>query len=210
MELFSKGGQVIFLTFPSTSKRNLLYDRLVSLPDVKLEKMDLAEMTQKWQTGEVTNFDYLMFLNLLVCACYKCVSGCCVMVSHPVQNGWSEFLWYNAVSSNALGNSRLHQWINRYSGRWLYMLSSLYYCLQISKTLLYSVTSPNQLEHSTRTDWPSIKARWRHLLLHRYYLFRIVARSAILRWQATSILWRETWENGPGWDDSEMADWRSD
>lgn len=67
VELFSKGGQVMFLTFPSTSKRNLLYDQLISLPAVKLEKMDLAEVTQKWQTGEVSNFDYLMFLNLLVC-----------------------------------------------------------------------------------------------------------------------------------------------
>ena len=73
----------MFLTFPSTSKRNLLYDRLISLPTVNLKKMDLAEMTQKWQAGELSNFDYLMFLNLLVCVCV-CVRACvraCVCAS---------------------------------------------------------------------------------------------------------------------------------
>ena len=88
LELFSKGRQVIFLTFPSTSKRNLLYDHLISLPVVHLEKMDLPDMTQKWQSGAVSNYEYLMFLNLLavlcVCVCvwFACVCvHVCVMVT---------------------------------------------------------------------------------------------------------------------------------
>ena len=87
LELFSKGRQVIFLTFPSTSKRNLLYDHLISLPVVHLEKMDLPDMTQKWQSGAVSNYEYLMFLNLLavlcVCVCVVCMCMCaCVCHGH--------------------------------------------------------------------------------------------------------------------------------
>uniref|UniRef100_A0A1X7SRC9 Uncharacterized protein n=1 Tax=Amphimedon queenslandica TaxID=400682 RepID=A0A1X7SRC9_AMPQE len=64
LELFSRGGQSIFLVLSSTSKRNSLYDKLVGVKGVSLQVPDLTDATQKWQTGEISNYDYLMFLNL--------------------------------------------------------------------------------------------------------------------------------------------------
>uniref|UniRef100_A0A1X7T6F7 Uncharacterized protein n=1 Tax=Amphimedon queenslandica TaxID=400682 RepID=A0A1X7T6F7_AMPQE len=64
LELFSRGGQSIFLVLSSTSKRNSLYDKLVGVRGVSLQVPDLTDATQKWQTGELSNYDYLMFLNL--------------------------------------------------------------------------------------------------------------------------------------------------
>uniref|UniRef100_A0A1X7TFA0 EGF-like domain-containing protein n=1 Tax=Amphimedon queenslandica TaxID=400682 RepID=A0A1X7TFA0_AMPQE len=65
LELFSRGGQSIFLVLSSTSKRNSLYDKLVGVRGVSLQVPDLTDATQKWQTGEISNYDYLMFLNFV-------------------------------------------------------------------------------------------------------------------------------------------------
>ena len=56
----------LFLVLSSTSNRNTLFDKLVGLPEVQLEQIDLVDITQKWQSGEVSNYDYLMCLNLWV------------------------------------------------------------------------------------------------------------------------------------------------
>ena len=50
----------------STSNRNTLYEKLVGLPEVTLEQVELEELTHKWQLGELSNYDYLMYLNLSV------------------------------------------------------------------------------------------------------------------------------------------------
>ena len=66
MELFTHNGTNLFLVLSSTLNRNTMFDKLVNLPEVKLETMELEELTQKWQSGELSNYDYLMSLNLLV------------------------------------------------------------------------------------------------------------------------------------------------
>uniref|UniRef100_A0A1X7TA39 Uncharacterized protein n=1 Tax=Amphimedon queenslandica TaxID=400682 RepID=A0A1X7TA39_AMPQE len=66
LELLSRGGQSIFLVLSSTSKRNSLYDKLVGVRGVSLQVPDLTDATQKWQTGEISNYDYLMFLNFKI------------------------------------------------------------------------------------------------------------------------------------------------
>jgi factor associated with neutral sphingomyelinase activation len=64
IELFARGGQTLFLVLSSPSKRNLLYDKIIDIPDVKLEQIDLLDVTQKWQNGDISNYEYLMYLNL--------------------------------------------------------------------------------------------------------------------------------------------------
>jgi factor associated with neutral sphingomyelinase activation len=65
IELFARGGQTLFLVLSSPSKRNLLYDKIIDIPDVKLEQIDLLDVTQKWQNGDISNYEYLMYLNFL-------------------------------------------------------------------------------------------------------------------------------------------------
>ncbi|XP_045511123.1 protein FAN-like [Colias croceus] len=55
----------IYLTFQSTEDRNKLYNILEGLPDVKLERVHVEEMTLQWQNGIVSNYDYLTYLNCL-------------------------------------------------------------------------------------------------------------------------------------------------
>ena len=45
-------GNVIFVVHPST--------------DIKLEDVPLHEMTERWQRGEISNYDYLLYLNKYV------------------------------------------------------------------------------------------------------------------------------------------------
>ena len=65
LELFSQGGQTIFLVLSSPSNRNTLYTKLVTeSTEVNLDPLSLEDMTQQWQIGKVSNYEYLMFLNL--------------------------------------------------------------------------------------------------------------------------------------------------
>lgn len=57
----------IYLTFPSESDRDSVYQLLEESPHVHLERVHIEEMTLQWQNGIVSNYDYLMYLNWYVC-----------------------------------------------------------------------------------------------------------------------------------------------
>ena len=65
VELFCSGGATIFLVLYSVQERNVLYDHITKLyPSVRFGESELTEMTHLWQTRKMSNFDYLMLLNL--------------------------------------------------------------------------------------------------------------------------------------------------
>ena len=65
LELFSSGGTTIFLVLRSVQERNVLFDHIMRLhPSAKFGENELVEMTHLWQTRHISNFDYLMLLNL--------------------------------------------------------------------------------------------------------------------------------------------------
>ena len=55
--------QHIYLSFKSMEARDELYELILKQPQVLLENLEQENMTLKWQSGAVSNFDYLMYLN---------------------------------------------------------------------------------------------------------------------------------------------------
>lgn len=53
----------MYLTFKTTEIRDGLYNKLLSQPNVKLQKQEICAMTLKWQNGVLSNYDYLLYLN---------------------------------------------------------------------------------------------------------------------------------------------------
>ena len=65
MELFCSNGSTIFLVFYSVQERNLMYEHIIKLhPSSSFGESGLMDMTYLWQTRKMSNFDYLMLLNL--------------------------------------------------------------------------------------------------------------------------------------------------
>ena len=65
LELFCLDGTTIFLVLRSVQERNVLFDHIIRLhPSAKFGENELVEMTHLWQTRHISNFDYLMLLNL--------------------------------------------------------------------------------------------------------------------------------------------------
>lgn len=55
----------MFLVLASTRERNELYEAILSIqPTAGQQKSHLIELTHRWQTGALSNYDYLMTLNL--------------------------------------------------------------------------------------------------------------------------------------------------
>ncbi|XP_065915844.1 protein FAN-like isoform X2 [Dysidea avara] len=63
VEIFTKSGSHIFLAFHSELARDSLIELILIQPDIKLEDVPLSEMTERWQRGDVSNYDYLLYLN---------------------------------------------------------------------------------------------------------------------------------------------------
>ena len=65
VELFCAGGSTIFLVLHTVQERNALFDEIIKLqPRALFGETELLEMTHLWQTRQMSNFDYLMLLNL--------------------------------------------------------------------------------------------------------------------------------------------------
>lgn len=59
------GCESMFLVLASTKQRNELYKAIISIqPKAGQQDGHLLELTHRWQTGAISNFDYLMELNL--------------------------------------------------------------------------------------------------------------------------------------------------
>ena len=55
----------MFLVLASSKERNELYEAVVSIqPTAEQQDGHLLELTHQWQTGTISNYDYLMKLNL--------------------------------------------------------------------------------------------------------------------------------------------------
>lgn len=55
----------MFLVLASAKQRNELYDAILSIqPKAAQQEGYLLEWTHQWQTGALSNYDYLMTLNL--------------------------------------------------------------------------------------------------------------------------------------------------
>ncbi|GMF34915.1 unnamed protein product [Phytophthora lilii] len=64
LEIFLKNGESFFFSFRNHYDRDEVYDMMVNQPDLKhLQLTDLESMLRKWQQREVSNYDYLVYLN---------------------------------------------------------------------------------------------------------------------------------------------------
>ncbi|CAI5740174.1 unnamed protein product [Peronospora destructor] len=64
LEIFLKNGESFFFGFRNHHDRDEVYDMMVNQPDLKhLQQTDLESMLRKWQQREVSNYDYLLYLN---------------------------------------------------------------------------------------------------------------------------------------------------
>ncbi|TYZ58484.1 hypothetical protein PybrP1_004189 [[Pythium] brassicae (nom. inval.)] len=64
LEIFLQNGDSFFFSCASRRDRDELYDMMLSQPDLKrLLQTDLEAMLLKWQKREVSNYEYLRYLN---------------------------------------------------------------------------------------------------------------------------------------------------
>lgn len=66
LECLCSNGECIFLVLSSHYERNSLYDAILAQPRVCLSQDSLEEATLNWVRGELSNYQYLMLLNLWV------------------------------------------------------------------------------------------------------------------------------------------------
>eukprot|EP00818_Percolomonas_sp_WS_P008731 CAMPEP_0117448702 /NCGR_PEP_ID=MMETSP0759-20121206/7545_1 /TAXON_ID=63605 /ORGANISM="Percolomonas cosmopolitus, Strain WS" /LENGTH=1131 /DNA_ID=CAMNT_0005241113 /DNA_START=176 /DNA_END=3571 /DNA_ORIENTATION=+ len=64
LEIFLKNDKSLFFTFENTEQRNTVHDEMTKL-GVKRLKSSMSEMTLQWQKGNISNFDYLLYLNFM-------------------------------------------------------------------------------------------------------------------------------------------------
>lgn len=64
LEFYLKNGDSYFFSFKSRRDRDEVYDMMVSQPDLqRLQQTELESMLLKWQRREVSNYEYLLYLN---------------------------------------------------------------------------------------------------------------------------------------------------
>ncbi|DAZ95749.1 TPA: hypothetical protein N0F65_006397, partial [Lagenidium giganteum] len=64
LEVLLKNGDSVFFAFESRQQRDETYEMMVDQPDlVRCQRTDLESMMRAWQRREVSNFEYLTFLN---------------------------------------------------------------------------------------------------------------------------------------------------
>ncbi|TDH67324.1 hypothetical protein CCR75_001890 [Bremia lactucae] len=65
LECFLKNGESFFFSFRNHTDRDEVYARMVTQPDLKhLQETEMIElMLRRWQQREVSNFEYLVYLN---------------------------------------------------------------------------------------------------------------------------------------------------
>ncbi|KAL5021729.1 hypothetical protein ScPMuIL_000884, partial [Solemya velum] len=66
LEIFCHEGpavQHIYLALKNEKSRDLLYTNMLKQSDLHIENVAQEDMTLKWQSGHISNFDYLIYLN---------------------------------------------------------------------------------------------------------------------------------------------------
>lgn len=66
IEIYMKSGECIFFSFRSAIERDEIFLKMLQQPVLNsISADDLNNMTLKWQSGLISNFDYLMYLNFI-------------------------------------------------------------------------------------------------------------------------------------------------
>ncbi|CAG5129217.1 unnamed protein product, partial [Candidula unifasciata] len=55
----------LYIAFHTVETRNQVYEEILNLPGLNLEEANQEDMTLKWQSGVISNCDYLLYLNSL-------------------------------------------------------------------------------------------------------------------------------------------------
>jgi len=64
LEIYFRRGESCFFSFSTRQERDDVYDAMISQPELaRCRRKDLEYMMRKWQRREISNFDYLLFLN---------------------------------------------------------------------------------------------------------------------------------------------------
>lgn len=64
LEIYFKHGDSCFFSFPASLDRDQVYETMMSQPELqRCRRKDLEYMMRKWQRREISNYDYLLFLN---------------------------------------------------------------------------------------------------------------------------------------------------
>ncbi|XP_028398812.1 lysosomal-trafficking regulator-like [Dendronephthya gigantea] len=73
LEIFLTNGRTFLLAFETTRDRETVYKELLAkdLPNLVTTTENVADLTQRWQTGELTNFAYLTELNKQACRSFN-------------------------------------------------------------------------------------------------------------------------------------------
>lgn len=53
----------LYVAFRNETERNLFYDRTMAQDGVSIAKIKPETMTLKWQSGAISNYEYLLYLN---------------------------------------------------------------------------------------------------------------------------------------------------
>ena len=64
LECLCGSGECMFLVLPSPRERNRLHEAIMAQPQVSLSQDSLEEATLNWLRGDMSNYQYLMLLNL--------------------------------------------------------------------------------------------------------------------------------------------------
>jgi len=68
LEIYCGGSAPVshlYLAFQEEESRKQVYQEILKLPDLSLEDTGQEDMTLKWQSGSISNYDYLLYLNSL-------------------------------------------------------------------------------------------------------------------------------------------------
>lgn len=64
LEIYFRRGDSCFFSFSMRQERDDVYNAMISQPELaRCRRKDLEYMMRKWQRREISNFDYLLFLN---------------------------------------------------------------------------------------------------------------------------------------------------
>jgi factor associated with neutral sphingomyelinase activation len=63
LELIMNDGESVLFCFDNISNRDYIHDVVNSQEHIRTSRLSLPEMSEKWRNREISNFDYLMFIN---------------------------------------------------------------------------------------------------------------------------------------------------
>lgn len=169
----------MFLVLASSKERNELYEAVVSIqPTAEQQDGHLLELTHQWQTGTISNYDYLMKLNFLADRSFNDIMQYPVM-PWIIADYRSSQLDLTASSTfrdlsrpiGALNKERLEFFKKRYSemsgGKFLYGTHYsapgyvLYFLVRRAPEYLLCLQNgnfdrPNRLFHSIAKTWENV------------------------------------------------------